>query len=433
MSIPVQLKSGFPAGGRRRNRPPLFWVFLTLLLAAVVLTGCQKPRTPAEELLAAMKKTYDFDSYEVSGNFTLDLVYEDETPEFQVVSRVFNNVIWELRQKSDWKRLRYQGELAFLYKGQNCGSFTLYADLQKIAFQSPLLTSKPIVFYWEDFADLTVKYLDGIQIHLGDYLPLIFDTERSIFKKIQEVSYPVSAAFLAERVTVNPEKVRLTLTEGDKEKTYNCKEYIVNYGDASYEDYKTLLLTILENEEVCRLLREKIEQAVEIAKNNGDLETWPWTEEEIRAFAGNLDLHLSRLAEALAGGFHGLITPGVTYGPGAGGEGVQNIDYRIYIDKSGLIRNMVIGMDQTIYVEEEEPVMSSFTLEMQMFNFGKDLSFLAFDPAGAFNAGKASPEEWKALGEEIGYNLLGQLFLNPLFRDLAAVFETGEEEAVEAF
>ena len=197
MSIPVQLKSGFPAGGRRRNRPPLFWVFLTLLLAAVVLTGCQKPRTPAEELLAAVKKTYDFDSYEVSGNFTLDLVYEDETPEFQVVSRVFNNVIWSYGKNPTGKG-SVTKELAFLYKGQNCGSFTLYADLQKIAFQSPLLTSKPIVFYWEDFADLTVKYLDGIQIHLGDYLPLIFDTERSIFKKIQEVSYPVSAAFLAE-------------------------------------------------------------------------------------------------------------------------------------------------------------------------------------------------------------------------------------------
>ena len=115
--------------------------------------------------------------------------------------------------------------------------------------------------------------------------------------------------------------------------------------------------------------------------------------------------------------------PGVTYGP-CRREGPE--DYRIYIDKSGLIRNMVIGMDQTIYVEEEEPVMSSFTLEMQMFNFGKDLSFLAFDPADAFDAGKASPEEWKTLGEEIGYNLLGQLFLNPLFRDLAAVFETGK-------
>src|SRR5690554_3529857 len=145
MSDQVQLKFGFPeTGERRRKRTPLLVVFVALLLAAIVLSGCQKPRTPSEELIAAMKKTYDFENYEVFGNLTFNMVYEDEIPEAQVISQMFNNITLELRQKCDRKSLRNQIDLDLFYKGQNCGSLSLYADLKKIALQSPLLSSKPI-------------------------------------------------------------------------------------------------------------------------------------------------------------------------------------------------------------------------------------------------------------------------------------------------
>lgn len=430
MSDQVQLKFGFPeTGERRRKRTPLLVVFVALLLAAIVLSGCQKPRTPSEELIAAMKKTYDFENYEVFGNLTFNMVYEDEIPEAQVISQMFNNITLELRQKCDRKSLRNQIDLDLFYKGQNCGSLSLYADLKKIALQSPLLSSKPIVFYWEDFADLTAKYLNGVQIHIDDYFPLIFDEERSMLNQLQEESYSVYAAFLAERVTVNPEKVYITLTEGEEEKTYICKEYILNFnnGDTLYEDYQTLLVDILENERIRSLLQEKIEEAVEIAKNNGDLETWPWTEEEIRAFAENLDAHLYQLVEA----FRKYTSPEVTSDLADQMKMDYSIDYRINVDKSGLLRNIV--MSQTICLDEEEiPVTVSTAVEMQMLNFGKQPAFMEFDPANAFDAGKASEAEWTALGQEVGINLIGQLFLNPLVQDFVALFDT-EEDTEETF
>lgn len=420
MSDKNQLNSSL--AGRRLKRTPLFVVFITLLLVAViVLSSCQRPRTPSEELIAAMKKTYDSATFEASADFSFNMVFEIENPEDQAISEIFNNITLNFLQKCDQKDLRYQLDLNILYKGQNCGSFILYSDLEKIALQSPLLSQRPICFNWEDSAALTSKYLDGVQIHTADYFHLIFGEELLFFKQLQEASYAAYSVFLKDRVTVNRKKVPITLVEEEKEKTYTCKEYIVNLdndGDLQ-KDYQEFLVALLENETIRALLKEKIEGFVEIAKNNGDLETWPWTEDEIRAFAGNLDTHLNQLVDIFVkedGPFE--VAPTLS--------NQMETNYKISIDKSGIIRNIFIS--QTLRPNEEEsavPEDISFTIDTHMFNFEKQQAFTELDPAGAFDAGKASEAEWTALKEEVTINLIGQLMMNPLVQDIMVLSGIG--------
>jgi hypothetical protein len=389
---------------------------ILLLAMAVLFSSCQKPRTPSEELIAAMKKTYDHETLELNASFSLEI--QTGVPEAEMIRQILNNITLHLCQKTDEKDLRYQMDLGLLYKGQNCGSLTLYADMEKIVLQSPFLGPKPFFFMWEDSPALTSQYLDGIQVSIADYLPLLFDKDRSTFKQLEEAVYPAYSDFLAGKVTKNPKKTPVTLTEKKGQTTYSCKEYIMalKNDEKLQEDYIKFYTAILENKTIRNLLKEKVAAFVDIAENNGDLATWPWTEEEVREFAADLDTHLDRLVELFAGEYAPLA---------ASASGGQEINYRISVDESGIIRAMVI--DQTMPIPEAplgsvEPAVKVFS-EMQVVNIGEELDFMEFNPVFAFDAGKASEEDWEDMIEEIKINFFIQLYINPLFQELANILD----------
>ena len=57
----------------------------------------------------------------------------------------------------------------------------------------------------------------------------------------------------------------------------------------SPEEMSRLLQGIFGNPAVRTLIKDKITQFITIAKNNGDLATWPITEEDLIAFRDNID------------------------------------------------------------------------------------------------------------------------------------------------
>ena len=156
-----------------------------------------------------------------------------------------------------------------------------------------------------------------------------------------------------------------------------------------------------------------------IAKSNGDLATWEWSEKrEIMAFSGELDANLDQLVETLVEQYMSLST--------SSSAGQIEMDQRISVDNSGLIRASVAN--QTIQLKEENAglnAMVSTSMEMQWLNFGEELTFIELDPAKAFDAGKASEEEWAAIIEEVKINFLGQLLINPLFHEIMNLANMG--------
>src|SRR5690554_5475075 len=207
------------------------------------------------------------------------------------------------------------------------------------------------------------------------------------------------------------------------EETFACKEYIVDLqtGDTLEKDYQEFLIAIFDNEKVRTKIKEKIEKFVEIAKNNGDLETWWWMEDEIKFLTENIDDYFNMMVESFAEEEELFELP----------TDQMEVDYRIYIDDSGLFRNMVFSQILPL-TEEESPIPASInsTIKMDMFNYGKQLNFTEFDPVGAFDAGKASMEEWTALGEEVMMKAIEELMFNPLFQDimlLSSMIEESEE------
>ena len=419
MSTQILLKSGLKVTGNRPKKTPLFMAIAALLLVvAMVLSGCQ-PKTHSEEVIAAVKKTFDYETIESSANLSFNLAYETVNPTEQAFSELFNNISLHLLQKFDQKDLRYQLDFNLFYKGLNCGSFTLYADMEKVVFQSPFLYHKPFCFNWEDSPAFTSKYLNGIQIHSADYLRLIFDENLTTFKRLQEVYYAAYADFLAERVTVNKEKVHVTLAEKDEKKTFTCQEYILDldYNETFVQDYQKFISAILKNETLLTILKEKIGEFVELAKNNGDLATWPWTENEIRDFAENLDTYLNQLLEVVMENIILSVDTSTSLNQ------IES-DYRIRIDESGLIRNMAINQNQH-YIKEEaaiSPLSINITMNFDLFNYGEQLAFTEFDPAGAFDLGKASETEWTTVREYIMMKAIEQIMVNPLLQDFIALF-----------
>ena len=59
---------------------------ILLLAMAVLFSSCQKPRTPSEELIAAMKKTYDHETLELNASFSLEI--QTGVPEAEMIRQI---------------------------------------------------------------------------------------------------------------------------------------------------------------------------------------------------------------------------------------------------------------------------------------------------------------------------------------------------------
>lgn len=413
-------------GNTPKGQKALFLVLICLVLVAGIVaagffTGIfrMEPKTPCEEIIAASQKLYEFTTIEASANINYYIMTDD--PEMTAVNEILNNVTINLLEKIDQKENRFQLDLNLLYKGLNCGNLLLYFDMEKAAIQSQFLGQKTICFEWTDSAAVTSEFLDGMQIHLEDYLPILIDEDHGALQQIQTASYEIFAEQFGESIKTNPEKVNITLMEDGKEKTYACKEYLLNLNNAtgSQEISQEYLLAILEHEAIRSLFKEKISEFIEVAKNNGDMDTWPVTEEEIRSFTDNLDEHWNVLTASIMDQF-ALMNADATE------TSQMESEFKLRIDKSGIYRNL--NLDQSMQMVDEAtglPINIKAIVEMNLINLGKKLAFAEIDMNEAFNAGKASEAEWSTLGEEVTMNALGQIMINPLFQDIMKISGMG--------
>lgn len=409
-------------GNAPKGRKALFLILICLVLVTGIaavgyFTGIFRgePKTPYEEIIAASQKLYEFSTIEVSADINYCIMTDD--PEMAAVNEILSNVTINLLEKIDRKENRLQLDLNLLYKGLNCGNLLLYFDMEKAALQSQFLGQKTICFEWTDSATVTSELLDGMQIHLEDYLPILIDKDNDALEQIQTASYEIFTEQFGESIRTNPEMANITLMEGGKEKTYACKEYLLNL-KGSQKISQEYLLAILEHKAIRSLFKEKISEFIEVAKNNGDLDTWPVTEEEIRSFTENLDDHWNVFTTSIMDYF--AMNAEVA-------EATQmESEFKLRIDKSGIYRNL--NLDQSLQMIDDASGSSiniKATTEMNLINLGKKLAFAEVDMSEVFNAGKASPAEWSTLGEEVTMSAIGQIMLNPLFQDIMKISGMG--------
>ena len=103
--------------------------------------------------------------------------------------------------------------------------------------------------------------------------------------------YDFYADYYQDKITAGDKQVKLAVIENDQEKTITCKELLLQMDSAAFspEEISRLLQGIFGNPAVRTLIKDKITQFITIAKNNGDLATWPITEEDLIAFRDNID------------------------------------------------------------------------------------------------------------------------------------------------
>ena len=174
-----------------------------------------------------------------------------------------------------------------------------------------------------------------------------------------------------------------------------------------------MLQSIFANPATHTLIKIK-PQFITIAKNNGDLATWPITEEQLIAFRDNIDhqidLFLNRMAVA--------ITPGTAATP----TSITQMNGKMYIDQKGFWRSMltkqIMHSTDPITGESTQFVM---TMEQKLINPGQKPSFPDFLPWAAINIGQTSANEWEDLLKNISLNLFAQVMTNPLIQDIMQV------------
>ena len=183
--------------------------------------------------------------------------------------------------------------------------------------------------------------------------------------------------------------------------------------DLSPEEINRLLQGLFANPAVRNLIKDKITQFITIAKNNGDLTTWPISEEELIAFRDSVDDKIEQWLTWMSA----LIAQAEST---ASPTSVKEVTSKstIRIDQKGLWRNM--STEQAMNFTDPytgEVIQSTRWMEQNLINPGQKPVFPDFSPVGAVNLGQTSDEEWETLGNEIYLNLFAQVMVNPLFQD----------------
>lgn len=410
-----QFKISSSPSPSKRKWLVLFLIVTVLVVAVGYFSGLFTivSKVPHEEMIAAMKKTNKLETKEVYANIRFSILSDD--PQVELINQLITNLCIDMYLKSDRKDHCYQIDYNLMYKNDNCGNLVLYLDKEKITAQSQLLGNKALYFEWKDIEELAKKHLD-IQVQINDYLPLLVETDRRSIRKLENTFYDIYEDLYSNKITRSKEKVNLTVIEDDKEKTIACKELILKLDsfDNSIEENLQFLQSILENEIFRALIKEKIAQFINIAKNNGDLDTWPLTEEKIIDFSANLDTQLDLVIASMIEKFEQMEVKKPTVSQVGKGK--------VRIDKQGFWRNMV--MEQTILISDPEiaePPIINTIMELNLISPHKELAFTEINFGEAIDVGKLPEAGWEVLQQEIAMNLLGQVFLNPLFRDIVRI------------
>ncbi|HHU51145.1 MAG TPA: hypothetical protein GXZ36_04950 [Firmicutes bacterium] len=383
---------------------------LVCLILVTTLTGCV-PKAPHEHYVAALKKVNDLDYLDFEAKASM--LIQSDLPENQGIYQILSRVSFEVAVKLDKEDHQVLFDFNLLYKGAKCGNLTLYCDLEKIAAQSVFLGPKIFYFEWKDLQPLVQKYFD-LQLQIADYFPLLLETDEKMWEEVELAIYDFYADYYQDKITVGDEQVKLAVIENGQEKTLICKELLLQMdSDAfSQEETSRLLQGLFGNPAVRTLFKDKITQFITIAKNNGDLATWPITEEELIAFRNNIDVQIDYYITRM-----GTVIADTT--PTTSPTSITRMEGKILIDQKGLWRSMLA--DQTMHITNPDTgEVSQFTMkiEQNLVNPGQKPTFPDFLPAAMVNVGQTSAEEWAALGQEIYFNLFAQAMVNPFIQDI---------------
>ncbi len=385
-------------------------VAIVCLLLVTTLTGCV-PKAPHEHYIAALKKVNDLEYLDYVAKASMRI--EADNPENQALVQIFNQVSFEATLKLDKEDRRIFFDYNLLYKGVNCGNLTLYCDLEKISAQSVFLGPRIFYFEWKDLQPIVQKHFD-LQFQITDYFPLLLETDEKTWEEVELAFYDFYADYYQDKITAGDKQVKLAVIENDQEKTITCKELLLQMDSAAFspEEISRLLQGIFGNPAVRTLIKDKITQFITIAKNNGDLATWPITEEDLIAFRDNIDDQidhfLTQMVTVLAD------TP-TTTSP----TSFTRMDGKILIDQKGLWRNAVT--DQTMHITDPDTGdVAQFTMKIDqsLVNPGQKPTFPDFHSATMVNVGQTSAEEWAVLWEEIYIDIFTQAMVNPLIHDI---------------
>lgn len=383
-------------------------VTIICLVLVASLTGCV-PKAPHEQMIAALKKVNDLEYQELATKVSMGL--QSDNAENQRIYQVISQISYELTTKFDKKDRRFLFDCNLLYKGENCGNLALYCDMEKITVQSVFLGPKSFYFEWKDLQKLAQDYFD-LQIQITDYLPLLFETDEKTREQVEMAIFDFYTDYFRDKITVSKERVKLSVIENNQEKNITCKELVhhMDNDDFSPEEVSRLLQGIFGNPAIRTLIKDKITQFITIAKNNGDLATWPVSEEQLIAFRDNIDAQIDHFLTLMV---TGMVQTGTKIPPTSFGE------IKIRIDQKGLWRNMITN--QTMEITDPntgELIQYKMMIEQNLINPGQVPTFPDFLPTEAINVGQISAAEWEVLVEEISVNLSTQVMLNPLFQDI---------------
>ena len=385
-------------------------LLLILALFMVTATGCFGlfPKAPHEEMIAAAKKTNNLKELGYIAEMSFRIKSED--PELATFNQIFNEISIPFSINVD--KMEKRGQLGFsvLYKGVDCGNLLLYADRERISAQSNFLGEKVFFFAWNDLQPLIQRYFN-LQVQITDYFPLLFETKRKTSRQAETAIYDLYTDFYADHLTAGQKKVDVSITDGQQGETIVCKEIILQMGyeDLSLEESNRYFQALLENEAILALLQEKITQLVTIAKDNGDLATWPVTEEDLLSFRDNLDAFLAELATMI-------------FTEQQATQAVQpqtSLQGKFRIDRRGFLRNMVLSQVMEFNnLPTEEPLLVEVFTEANLVNPRHELTFTDFSGAELVDVGKLSAADGTVIGEEVAMNFINQLMFNPLIQDI---------------
>jgi len=369
-------------------------------------------KDPVKRIAYGYMQLLEADRLETNSKLSINVSEYPAEPEVKMVVDLLKKAELEINVKGDNLEKRFLQEIYLNFDGDQLADANIYVDKEVVAANLPLLIDDWIYLELDKYEEMIEEMSDGevSQFTAEDYSPLLRLDDVENWKEIRTDYAEFLIGTLNEYVEEGTEEIGVTYADGDKTKTIMCEEVIVKMDIRDMLDLAEELVEKIEDDDRMKeIFVYKVNQFIEIAKQNGDIDSMDIDEDDIDdmldeaedGFNDMLDDMLYSISEA---------RKELSYS-----EEVLNskIIWNFRFDKNHVLRNILttIQMDyQGYYPEEsfEAEIINNYVVK----SINDKVGFEKPNFSGGYNFAEDPQEVVLELEEEIQQNFMRNIMGN---------------------
>lgn len=368
-------------------------------------------KDPINRIFYGYSKLYEADTIDTDVNISLEFVEYPDQSDANIYLPLLEDLDIDFNMKADNKDNKFIGKINLNFDGNSIIDSDIYGDKEVFAFNIPFLLEEWVYIDYEKVYSNNgnIDY-DEISEKQEAYSELLEFDNIDNWKEVKKDYGTFMSDILNKYVEKENEKVTVELLVEGETKTIDCEEVVVNM---EVKDLFTIYLELLEkaknDERIKEILIYKLNQFLELAKENGDADLMAVDGYELEEIIKALDEEYDYIIEELIKEIE-FVKDGLQYE-----EAELYITWRFRFDNNHILRNLladiIIEQNDPYYTENDFTMKLKSNMVVNSINEKTDIN--KPDLSGGYDFASDPEGVSQKIEQDMQYNLMKNLMSNP--------------------